>query len=82
MKYYLILSDDLVESMSTLFDNKFLLAETSFDNAYTRQGFKIFERFVDSETLVDEMEIYNEEGEEVDIDEFLDILEEYNTKIQ
>lgn len=82
MKYYLILSDDLVESMSTLFDNKFLLVETSFDNVYTRQGFKIFEKLLDSENLVNEMKIYDEEGDELEIGEFLDVLEDYDMKVQ
>lgn len=82
MKYYLVLSEDLVENVSTLFDNKFLMVETSFDNAYTQQGFKIFEKLLESERLVEEMEIYDEDKEKIEIDDFLSILEDYDIQVQ
>lgn len=80
MKYYLEVSDELIESSVDLFTNRFLLAESAFDNMYAKQGFQVFERILDNEELVEHMTIYEETGEEITISDFIDILDEHRFK--
>lgn len=78
MKYYLIVSEELLKQSVDLFTNRYLLAESAFDNIYAKQGFQVFERIIEDEALVEHMEIIDEHGEEISIGGFIEILEEKN----
>lgn len=81
MKYYLSVSEELLEQSVDLFTNRYLLVESAFDNIYAKQGFQVFERIIEDETLVEHMEIMDEHGEEISIGDFIEILEEKNFHI-
>jgi len=79
MEYLIVLDSDLVEESKDLFVEKYSLVRTSFETVYPQEGFPLFETLLDREET-SKFEIYNEEGEEFDVESFVEKLEDYNLK--
>lgn len=77
MKYYIILPQELIKEENNLNSERYLLGEESFGTFYPDQGYNLLEDLSDRfPELLPHIEIKTSEGEEIDIEEFLDRLDD------
>lgn len=77
MKYYIILPQKLVNEENNLNSERYVLGEESFGTFYPDQGYNLLEDLSDRfPELLPHIGIKTSEGEEIDIEEFLDRLDD------
>lgn len=81
MKYYLELSEELVEHGANLHNDTYKLGEESFGTFYAGQGFHLFEDLVDKDEL-EHISIVASDGTSLGVEEFVDQLEEWTVLVQ
>lgn len=83
MTYYLLLPDEIVEESTDIFSNRYVLCEHEFKVVWAEQGLMLLRRILERhEKYADKLEIKNDQGGDVTLEQFMDILDNNQVRIK